>query len=101
MISQNKNLRLEKPKEKVEFTSNENVSNKSYQLIKDFVDFLKVRKYSYENGRTKILVLEKTDITDVYNVYTINESEKLGIAHIPNLRISSMCNEYFQHKQKK
>lgn len=89
-----------KVKEKIEYISNENVSNETYKLISDFKDFLKARKYSYENGKTKKLILEKTDITDVYNVYTINGSEKLGIAHIPNLRISSMCNEIFENNTK-
>jgi hypothetical protein len=90
----------QKIKEKIEYTSNENVNNESYQLIKDFTDFLKARSYSYENGKTKKLLLEKTNITDVYNIYTLNEKEKLGIAHIPNLRISSLCNESFKDSQK-
>lgn len=90
----------QKVKEKIEYTSNENIKNNSYQLIKDFTDFLKARTYSYENGKTKKLLLEKTNITDVYNVYTLNENEKLGIAHVPNLRISTLCNESFKESQK-
>ena len=50
------------------------------------------RQYSYElEGKKKKLWLEKTSITDVYNVYEKKENDKIGIAAIPNLKISLLC----------
>jgi len=50
----------------------------------------------------KILSLIKTDIPDVYNIYNNinelpNETNKLGIALIPNLKISHMCNSLIKN----
>ena len=59
-------------------------------IIYNYTNFLKSREYSYENkDNIKILSLSKTDIPDVYNIY--EENNKLGIALIPNLKISHMC----------
>ncbi len=78
---------------KVNIESNEVINNETYHMIKELKNFLKARKYSYEKeGKKKILLLEKTNISDVYNVYE-KENNKLGIAHIPNLKISSYCYE--------
>ena len=61
-------------------------------MIYNLTNFLKSRKYSYEQeGKKKKLWLKKTDITDVYDIHENLESERLGIAHIPNLKISHMC----------
>jgi len=75
-----------------------NIISKSEEIIKaepvylsNNLDYLKTRKYSFEESTTfKILFLERTDILDVYNIY--DESNlKLGIAGIPTLKISQMC----------
>jgi hypothetical protein len=72
--------------------NNNIIEQKSYNIINNFVDFLKNRKYSYEiNGINKILLLKKTLISDVYDIY--DDNIKIGIALIPNLKISHMCNE--------
>jgi hypothetical protein len=90
-----------KPKEKISIESNENVGNESYNMIKEFKNFLKARNYSYEkNGDIKKLLIEKTDITDVYNVYCNKTNKKLGIAHIPNLKTSIYCSDIFSNTKK-
>ena len=46
--------------------------------------------------------LKNTDIPDVYDIFEKSNSDiKLGIAHIPNLRISHMCNEIVTDSQSK
>jgi hypothetical protein len=65
-------------------------------MIHQIKDFLISRVYSYENNNIKkVLLLEPTDITDVYNVYDNNDypNTKIGIAHIPNLKVSTYCRE--------
>lgn len=86
---------VNKIKEKVEINSNEKIKNESYHMIKNLPEFLKAREYSYEkNGRTKNMFIEKTNITDVYNLYENTQSDdKIGIAHVPNLKISNYLSE--------
>ena len=70
------------------------VENTTYNMIYNLTDFLKSRSYSYENdGKKKRLWLKKTEITDVYDIHENLDSERLGIAHIPNLKISHMCQD--------
>lgn len=74
--------------------SNQEISNKSYDLIVNLTDYLKCRNYSYEtNGKNKKLWLKNTEIPDVYNVFEDIDDAKLGIAHIPNIKISHMCTD--------
>jgi len=64
-------------------------------IIYNYTDLLKSKKYSYEdNTDMKILSLIKTHIPDVYNVF--DNDNKLGIASIPSLKISHMCDELIQ-----
>jgi len=71
-----------------------NIENFSYDLIHNLPKVLMQRIYSYENGtERKKLYLKKTDITDVYNVYNIEDKERIGIAHIPNFKISRTCQD--------
>ena len=71
----------------------DNINNTSYNMIHNFVDFLKSRTYSYEtDGKTKQLLLTRTEIPDVYNT-SEKDNIKLGIAHIPSLKISHYCDE--------
>ena len=78
---------MEKKLEKVEISNNtEKINNNSYHLIKNIVGFLSEREYSYENGKLVKLIIEKTNITDVYNLFENNE--RIGIAHIPNMKTS-------------
>jgi len=81
----------------ITINNRDNIEQKTYNIITNFVNFLKNRIYSYEeNGKTKILTLSKTEITDVYDIF--DNTEKLGIALIPNLRISHMCSELITDK---
>lgn len=87
-----------KKQEKVSFGTSENVQNNTYDVIKDLKEMLLNRTYSYESqGKKQTLTVCKTEITDVYNVY--NGSEKVGIAHIPNMKISLYCQEHIKDKQ--
>jgi len=81
---------------KIEFNSNNNnekLEQKSYHIIHNFVDFLKSRTYSYEinKNNNKQFWLSKTSIADVYDISNEETSDKLGIALIPNLKISHLC----------
>jgi hypothetical protein len=91
------NIRETNNKKEITINNRDNIEQKTYNIITNFVNFLKNRIYSYEeNGKTKILSLSKTEITDVYDIF--DDIEKLGIALIPNLRISHMCSELITDK---
>ena len=94
-------LYLDKKPDKVEIDSKncEIIEQKTYDIIHNFVDFLKSRKYSYEsNGKNKNLWLSRTIIPDVYDLTESESSEKIGIALIPNLKISQMCDDIIKDK---
>jgi hypothetical protein len=96
---------IETKNEKINInSSNELIEEKSYNIINNYVNFLKSREYSYEsNGKNKNFFLSKTNIPDVYNLHEIDTNDKselgnssnfkIGIACIPNLKISQMCEE--------
>jgi hypothetical protein len=89
-------------KDKINIDNNINFENKSYELIKDFCNILKERVYSYEtDGKRKKLMIEKTNITDVYNVFELDSDIKIGIAHIPNMKISHYCDNIFSNDNNK
>ena len=91
-------LYIDKKIDKVEINTNskncEIIEQKSYNIIHNFVDFLKSRKYSYEsNGKYKSFWLSRTIVPDVYEITEKENGEKLGIALIPNLKISQLCDD--------
>lgn len=89
-------LHIEKKLEKIEINSNNNevIEQKSYNIIKDFVNFLKSRTYSYEaNSKMKHLWLNRTIIPDVYDISEKENGDKMGIALVPNLKTSHMCDD--------
>lgn len=93
----NNNTKETNNTKQITINNRDNIEQKTYNIITNFVNFLKNRIYSYEeNGKTKILTLSKTEITDVYDIF--DNTEKLGIALIPNLRISHMCSELITDK---
>jgi hypothetical protein len=99
-------LHIEKKKDKVEINSTNNtdiINNKSFNIIDNYVNYLKNRTYSYEqNGKIKTFWLIKTAIPDVYSLSdNINSNEKIGIALIPSLKISHMCEELIINKPTK
>lgn len=78
------------------------IEQKSYHIIHGFVDFLKSRTYSYEqNGKTNVFWLNRTMIPDVYDLAEKENGDKLGIALIPNLKISQMCDDIITNKSVK
>ncbi len=88
-----------KQAEKISIENNSIVPNESYNMIHQIKEFLESRVYSYEiNGVTKILDVEPTNITDVYNVY--EDNKKIGIAHVPNLKVSKYCKQNIKQKTK-
>jgi hypothetical protein len=90
------NIHIEKKNEKVNIITNNNetIEQKTYHIIYDFVNFLKARSYSYEsNEKTKVLWLSRTIIADVYDISEKEHGEKEGIALVPNLKISQMCDD--------
>ncbi len=94
-------IHIEKKTDKVEISSNnkEVIEQKSYHIIHDFVNFLKSRTYSYEsNGKTKIWWLSRTLIPDVYDIAEKENGDKLGIALIPNLKTSQLCDDIIMEK---
>lgn len=90
---------IEKKKEKINIESKTDVVIKSINLISNLENLLKTRIYSYEQeGKKKKLWLNKTSITDVYNIFeTKNKNKRIGIAHIPNLKISHMCQKLIKN----
>ena len=86
-------LHIEAKVDKVNINSNnETIDQKSYHIIHNFVDFLKNRVYSYEqNGKCQPFWLNKTSIPDVYDISEKENGDKLGIALIPNLKTSQLC----------
>ncbi len=75
------------------------IKSTTYDMIHQIKEFLCSRKYSYEtDGVKKVLYIEPTNITDVFNVYEMNE--RIGIAHIPNLKISAYCRDNIKEKTK-
>jgi len=89
-------IHMEKRIEKIEIETNQTtvIETKTYDLIYNFVDYLKTRTYSYEkSNKTRQFWLTKSPIPDVYNISEKEHSEKLDIAHIPNIKISHMCRE--------
>jgi hypothetical protein len=93
-------LHIEKKVDKIEINNNNNIiEQKSYNIIYDFVNFLKSRTYSYEqNGKTKNLWLYRTLIPDVYDIAENENNERIGIALIPNLKISQLCDSLIHDK---
>lgn len=98
------NIHIEKKVDKIDINTNnkEIIEQKSYHIIHDFVDFLKSRTYSYESGgKTKALWLSRTLIPDVYDIAEKENGDKEGIAMIPSLKISQMCDELIGDKPSK
>ena len=89
-------VHIENKTEKITVTTNnEVIQSNSYNMIHDFVDYLNNRIYSFEtDGNKKKLLISKTEIADVYSVFDKDSTERLGIAHIPSLKISYYCRKH-------
>jgi hypothetical protein len=87
-------IHIEKKHDKVEIetTQNQVIESKTYDLIYNFVNYLKSRTYSYEKGnKLRKLWLSRSNIPDVYNLSEKENGERIDIAHIPNIKISHLC----------
>jgi hypothetical protein len=86
---------IEKKNEKVEIiNNNESLSTQCYDLMNDYGLYLRNRVYNFEiEGKKKVLWIKKTNITDVYDLFENKNDNKLGIAHIPSLKISHFCSK--------
>lgn len=94
-------LHIEKKNDKINIcsTNNEVIEQNSYHIIHDFVNFLKSRTYSYEsNGKQKAYWLSRTLIPDVYDIAENENGDKEGIALVPNLKISQLCDKTITDK---
>lgn len=96
--SKNTKVQIENKNNNIENNNIENktknIENFSYDLIHNLTKVLMERTYSYEKSdEIKSFYLKKTNITDVYNVFKINDKKRIGIAHIPNFKISRICQE--------
>jgi len=81
-------------------STTDTIASSSYHMIHDMKNFLLSRNYSYETvGKKKNLYVERTNIIDVYNVYENNKDDKIGIAHIPNIKISQYCDDNIKDKE--
>lgn len=92
--SGNSIIHIEKKPDKItiESSQNEVIQNKTFDIIYNFTDFLKSRVYSYEKeNKHRVFFISKTSIPDVYDLYNKKDEPKIGIAHIPNLKISQYC----------
>jgi hypothetical protein len=99
-ISGNCIIHIEQKVNKVEIQNSliENIEDNSLDFISNFTEIMKKREYSYEKeNKKKILYMSKTEIPDVYYLYSNSQNNdndnKIGIAHIPNLKISHYCLE--------
>lgn len=80
----------------------ENINDKTYDIITNYEQFLKSRIYSYEKkGKTKKFWLKKNNFPDVYDIFENEGSNRIGIACIPNLKISHYCNQHLKHNELK
>lgn len=96
-------IHIEKPVDKVEIDNTvTKVDNESYHLIKNIVEFLSKRNYSYEKGKREKLFISRTNITDVYNLYkdVSGTQTRIGIAHVPNMKISLYLQENINDEKK-
>lgn len=91
----------EQKKEVVNYNSKNELSNVStdYDMIRDLKEYLSQRTYHYENfNMKKQFIITKTDIPDVYTLKDENNI-KIGIAHIPSLKISHQVKAWLKNQK--
>jgi hypothetical protein len=60
-------------------------------FLDDYFNTLTSRSYNYEKQNKELKYISKTDISDVYDIYNSDRTSRLGIAHIPTIKISHLC----------
>lgn len=99
----NKNLKENNQSNKeviTNFKENNISSDESYHLVRDLCSYLKSRVNTsindFTNEKQKEFYLKKSDIIDVYHLYEKLGEKNIGIAHIPNLKISQELYNIFK-----
>ena len=99
--SKNDTKNIEKPI--TNFKIDNNSKDESYHIVRDLCLYLKSRtKTSIEDFKSyekKELILRKSDIPDVYFLYENEDKPQIGIAHIPNLKVSQELYKIFENKK--
>lgn len=78
------------------------VNDKEFELIKnspnvyDTKNIVTVKLADDINIQNRKLLLQKTQIIDVYEVYNIDKTIRLGICAIPNIELSHKLHSYFK-----
>ena len=68
---------------------------------KDNLDLDKKSNYNSLDYDEKVFIILATNIIDVYNVYSIDdETNKIGIASVPNIELSHKLRKYFSKNDK-
>lgn len=74
--------------------------DESYHIVRDLGSYLRSRnrisKDDYVGEKMKDLFLKKSDIPDVYHLLEDENSNNIGIAHIPNMTISHELDKIFE-----
>lgn len=97
---ENKTIK-ESKKQVTNFKVNNTSSDESYHIVRDLCSYLKSRapttKDDFKSFNQKELILRKSDIPDVYFLYEDEDKPQIGIAHIPNLKISQELCKIFEN----
>lgn len=100
--NENKDIKTNETKKETitNFKQSKVENDESYHMVRDLCSYLKSRvltseKY-YENFSKKELYLKKSDMIDVYHIYEDLKQKNIGIAHIPNLKISQELYSIFK-----
>lgn len=105
IIPKEKQIRVRKMNnEEAEVTYDPN-ANKTFVKVKDvfsksMISSIPDSQY-IEKENEKTLKIIKSAIPDIYDLYEADNSDnKVGIAYIPNIKISTMLNEFFSKDEK-
>ena len=76
------------------------INDSEFEIIKNTPNTITTTNIvlsNIENSNDKELLLLKTDIVDVYNVYSTDKLYRLGIASVPSIEYSHKLREYFEN----
>lgn len=97
--SNNKNTN-NNDKQITNFKTNKTANDESYHIVRDLCKYLESRvdisEDNFTNEKKKHLFLKKTDTPDVYYLLENEDSPQIGIAHIPNLKLSHKLDIIFK-----
>lgn len=79
-----------------EFNEIKNTNNNNMQNNETNNNVLNVHISKCENINKQQLLIQKTQIIDVYEVYSLDKNVRYGICAIPNMKLSRYMREYFK-----